>query len=208
MSQAAGTLFTVSAPSGAGKTSLVRALLEAEPELQVSVSHTTRAMRPGEQDGVNYHFCDREHFSAMLGRSEFLEHAEVYGNYYGTSQRFVEEQLAADCDVILEIDWQGAQQVKRLLPDTCAIFVLPPSEQALRERLSQRGQDDAATIELRMAEAVSEMSHYVSADYLVINDVFDEALEELQAIVRCQRLRTVAQARCHMAQIADLLGAD
>ena len=110
--------------------------------------------------------------------------------------------------MILEIDWQGAQQVKRLLPDTCAIFVLPPSEQALRERLSQRGQDDAATIELRMAEAVSEMSHYVSADYLVINDVFDEALEELQAIVRCQRLRTVAQARRHMAQIADLLGAD
>lgn len=208
MSQAAGTLFTVSAPSGAGKTSLVRALLEAEPELQVSVSHTTRAMRPGEQDGVNYHFCDREHFSAMLGRGEFLEHAEVYGNYYGTSQCFVEEQLAADCDVILEIDWQGAQQVKRLLPDTCAIFVLPPSEQALRERLSQRGQDDAATIELRMAEAVSEMSHYVSADYLVINDVFDEALEELQAIVRCQRLRTVAQAHRHMEQIADLLGAD
>ena len=208
MAQAAGTLFTVSAPSGAGKTSLVRALLEAEPGLQVSVSHTTRAMRPGEQDGVNYHFCDREHFSAMLERGEFLEHAEVFGNLYGTSQRFVEEQLAADWDVVLEIDWQGAQQVKRLMPETCAIFVLPPSEEALRERLSQRGQDDEATIERRMAEAVSEMSHYIEGDYLVVNDVFDQALQELQAIVRSQRLRTVAQARRHDQQIRSLLGAD
>ena len=208
MAQAAGTLFTVSAPSGAGKTSLVRALLDAEPGLQVSVSHTTRAMRPGEHDGVNYHFCNREHFSAMLERGDFLEHAEVFGNLYGTSQRFVEEQLAADWDVVLEIDWQGAQQVKRLMPETCAIFVLPPSEEALRERLSQRGQDDEATIERRMAEAVSEMSHYIEGDYLVVNDVFDQALEELQAIIRSQRLRTAAQARRHSQQIRSLLGAD
>ena len=205
MIQQSGTLFTVSAPSGAGKTSLVRALLEAESTLRVSVSHTTRAMRPGEEDGVNYHFCDREAFSAMLERGEFLEHAEVFGNLYGTSQAFVEEQLAADWDVILEIDWQGAQQVKRLLPNTCAIFILPPSEEALRQRLSQRGQDDAETIERRMAAAVSEMSHYIEADYLVINDVFDQALEELRAIVRSQRLLTPRQAQRHTDQLRDLL---
>lgn len=201
-----GTLLTISAPSGAGKTSLLRALVDAEPSLQVSISHTTRPMRPGEVDGVNYHFCDRPQFDAMLGRAEFLEHAEVFGNLYGTSQRFVEEQLAADCDVVLEIDWQGAQQVKRLLPRTCAIFVLPPSEAALRERLSNRGQDDEATIARRMAAAVSEMSHYVESDYLVINDTFDRALEELRAIVQSQRLRMENQARRHRQQLIDLLG--
>ncbi|WP_439101952.1 guanylate kinase [Congregibacter sp.] len=201
-----GTLFTISAPSGAGKTSLVRALVDAEPTLQVSVSHTTRPIRPGEMDGVNYHFCDRPAFENMLKESAFLEHAEVFGNLYGTSQHFVEQQLAADADVILEIDWQGARQVKRLLPASCSIFVLPPSEEALRERLSQRGQDDAGTIERRMAAAVSEMSHYVEADYLVINDVFEEALLELQAIVRSQRLQTPKQAHRHAVQLKDLLG--
>ncbi|GAB5412669.1 MAG: guanylate kinase [Congregibacter sp.] len=205
MLQASGTLFTVSAPSGAGKTSLVKALVEAEPSLQVSVSHTTRGMRPGEVDGVNYHFCDREHFTQMLGRGDFLEHAEVFGNLYGTSQAFVEEQLEADRDVILEIDWQGAQQVKRLLPQTCAIFVLPPSAAALRERLSNRGQDDTATIEKRMAEAESEMSHYVESDYLVINDVFEEALGELRAVVQSQRLLTVRQAKRQAARLRNLL---
>ena len=201
-----GTLFTISAPSGAGKTSLLRALVEAEPTLQVSISHTTRPIRPGEVDGVNYHFCDRPQFEAMLERAEFLEHAEVFGNLYGTSQRFVEEQLAADRDVVLEIDWQGAQQVKRLLPRTCAIFVLPPSEAALRERLSARGQDDEETIARRMAAAVSEMSHYVEADYLVINDDFDTALGELRAIVQSQRLRMENQARRHQRELAGLLG--
>ena len=201
-----GTLFTVSAPSGAGKTSLLRALVEAEPSLQVSVSHTTRAMRPGEVDGVNYHFCDRDEFQAMMGRGEFLEHAEVFGNLYGTSQHFVEQALGADRDVILEIDWQGAQHVKRLMPGTCAIFILPPSEEALRERLSGRGQDDAGTIERRMAEAVSEMSHYVEADYLVINDSFDIALDELRAIIQSQRLLTAKQARRHTPRLRDLLG--
>ena len=200
-----GTLFTISAPSGAGKTSLVRALVEAEPSLQVSVSHTTRPIRPGETDGVNYHFCDHPAFEEMLRNDAFLEHAEVFGNLYGTSQHFVEDQLAADADVILEIDWQGARQVKHLLPATCSIFVLPPSEEALRDRLSQRGQDDASTIDRRMAAAVSEMSHYVEADYLVINDVFDEALIELQAIVRSQRLQTHKQAHRHSAQLKALL---
>lgn len=205
MQQQSGTLFTVSAPSGAGKTSLVNALVEAEPSLQVSVSHTTRAMRPGEIDGVNYHFCDRDHFTQMVGRAEFLEHAEVFGNLYGTSQRFVEEQLEADRDVILEIDWQGAQQVKHLLPQTCAIFVLPPSEAALRERLSNRGQDDAATIEARMAQAESEMTHYVASDYLVINDVFDDTLAELRAIVQSQRLRTASQTMRQASRLQELM---
>ncbi|MFK8043672.1 guanylate kinase [Congregibacter sp.] len=200
-----GTLFTISAPSGAGKTSLVRALVDVEPSLQVSVSHTTRPIRPGETDGVNYHFCDHHAFEEMLKEDAFLEHAEVFGNLYGTSQHFVENQLAADADVILEIDWQGARQVKHLLPATCSIFVLPPSEEALRDRLSQRGQDDASTIDRRMAAAVSEMSHYVEADYLVINDVFDEALIELQAIVRSQRLQTQKQAHRHSDQLKALL---
>ncbi|MEM9757698.1 MAG: guanylate kinase [Pseudomonadota bacterium] len=206
MSTSSGTLVTVSAPSGAGKTSLVKALVEAEPSLQVSVSHTTRAMRPGESNGTNYHFCARAEFEEMLERSEFLEHAEVFGNLYGTSQRFVQEQLAADQDVILEIDWQGAQQVKHLLPETCAIFILPPSAQALRERLSKRGQDDLETIERRLAAAVSEMSHYVEADYLVINDVFDVALNELRAVVQAQRLRTRQQSERQAERLAGLLG--
>lgn len=205
MKSSPGTLFTVSAPSGAGKTSLVRALVEHEPQLMVSVSHTTRAMRPGEEDGVNYHFCDRPAFEVMLGDGDFLEHAEVFGNLYGTSRRFVEEQLAADRDVILEIDWQGAAQVKKLMPDTCAIFILPPAKEALEERLSERGQDDDATIRKRMDAAVSEMSHYPDADYLVINDVFDQALIELRAVILAQRLAVGNQARRHSNQLQALL---
>ncbi|MEM1402097.1 MAG: guanylate kinase [Pseudomonadota bacterium] len=204
MKQPTGTLFTVSAPSGAGKTSLVRALVDVEPQLRVSVSHTTRPIRPGETDGVNYHFCERAQFEAMLSENAFLEYAEVFGNLYGTSQHFVEEQLAADQDVILEIDWQGAAQVKRLRPETCAIFILPPTRDALEDRLSQRGQDDQATIDKRMAAAESEMSHYVEADYLVINDVFDQALEELRAIVQAQRLAVSNQSRRHKAQLEAL----
>lgn len=205
MNSSPGTLFTVSAPSGAGKTSLVRALVDQEPQLMVSVSHTTRAIRPGEVDGVNYHFCDRPAFEEMLGDDDFLEHAEVFGNLYGTSRRFVEEQLAADRDVILEIDWQGAAQVKKLLPDTCAIFILPPAKEALEDRLSQRGQDDAATIRKRMDAAVSEMSHYAEADYLVINDVFDQALAELRAVLLAQRLAVSNQVRRHSEQLQALL---
>lgn len=179
--------------------------MEAESNLQVSVSHTTRPIRPGELDGVNYHFCDKEHFREMLRQADFLEHAEVFDNLYGTSRQFVEEQLASDRDVILEIDWQGAGQVKRLLPATCAIFILPPTAETLRERLSGRGQDDEETIAKRMAAAVSEMSHYKDADYLVINDDFDRALTELRCIVQSQRLLVARQRHRLAEQLANLL---
>jgi guanylate kinase len=200
-----GTLYTVSAPSGAGKTTLVDALVQNCPGLRVSVSHTTRAMRPGESDGVNYHFVDEAAFLAMLERTEFLEHARVFGNLYGTSQLWVEEQLAAGTDVILEIDWQGAQQVRHLLPDTRAIFILPPSRQTLEQRLNSRGQDDPAIIAARMAEAVEEMSHFVESDYLVVNRDFDRALAELQAIVTCQRLSTARQREALTDLLQELL---
>jgi guanylate kinase len=200
-----GTLYTVSAPSGAGKTSLVNALIQQCQGLRVSVSHATRPMRPGEQDGVNYHFVDEQHFLDMLGREEFLEHARVFGNLYGTSQVWVEQQLEAGIDVILEIDWQGALQVKRLLPETRAIFIMPPSRDTLEQRLNARGQDERAIIEARMAEAVEEMSHYTDGDYLVINDDFDQALRELQAIVTSQRLRTPRQQLVLRDILSDLL---
>ena len=200
-----GTLFTVSAPSGAGKTSLVNALIQRDSRLRVSVSHTTRPMRPGEQDGVNYHFVGEQVFRDMLERAEFLEHAQVFGNLYGTSQTWVEQQLAAGLDVILEIDWQGAQQVKKLIPGTRAIFILPPSRATLLQRLTARGQDDNAIIDARMAEAVEEMSHYVEGDYLVVNQDFDVALAELQAIFTCQRLR-ISRQQTELAQLLqDLL---
>ena len=183
-----GILYTVSAPSGAGKTSLVAALVARCPDLRVSVSHTTRAMRPGEQEGVNYHFVDEQGFQGMLEKTEFLEHARVFGNLYGTSRTWVEQQLAAGIDVILEIDWQGAQQVRRQMPETRAIFIVPPSREALEERLKTRGQDDAVIIATRMAQAEEEMSHYVETDYLVVNGDFQQALDELQSIIVCQRL--------------------
>ena len=200
-----GTLFTVSAPSGAGKTSLVKALIESTPGLCVSVSHTTRPMRPGEQNGVNYHFVEAEEFHAMLDGAEFLEHAQVFGNLYGTSQTWVEAQLNAGTDVILEIDWQGAQQVKRLLPQTLSIFILPPSRATLKQRLTARGQDDTAIIAARMAEATEEMSHYIEGDFLVVNQDFDKALGELQAIITCQRLRTSRQQENLDQLLQDLL---
>lgn len=204
---ATGTLYTVSAPSGAGKTSLVNALLARRPSLQVSVSHTTRPQRPGEQDGVNYHFVDEATFIAMLEQAAFLEHARVFGNLYGTSQSWVEAQLAAGTDVILEIDWQGAAQVKRLLPDTCGIFILPPSREALEQRLTGRGQDDPAVIASRLAEAVEEMSHYVQSDYLVVNNDFEVALAELEAIVLSHHLQTPRQQQALSALLQGLLQA-
>jgi guanylate kinase len=200
-----GTLYTVSAPSGAGKTSLVNALIQRCQALRVSVSHTTRPMRPGEEDGVNYHFVSEESFLAMLKTAEFLEHARVFGNLYGTSRVWVERQLDAGTDVILEIDWQGAQQVKRLLPETRAIFIVPPSRETLEQRLNSRGQDDVAIIEARMAEAVEEMSHYGESDYLVVNTDFEQALDELQAIIACQRLRTSRQRDALGEMLAGLL---
>jgi guanylate kinase len=200
-----GTLYTVSAPSGAGKTSLVNALLERCPGLRVSVSHTTRPIRPGEKDGVNYHFVPESSFLAMLERAEFLEHARVFGNLYGTSGVWVEQQLMRGRDIILEIDWQGAQQVKRLLPETRAIFILPPSRPALQQRLKLRGQDDPGTIEKRMSVAVEEMSHYVESDFLVVNKDFELALDELASIVTSQRLRTSRQQEVLSDMLQDLL---
>ena len=200
-----GNLYIVSAPSGAGKTSLVKALLEAEPRVRVSVSHTTRAMRPGEVDGVNYHFVTREQFTAMLEQDAFLEHAQVFDNFYGTSQHWVEQTLAEGYDLILEIDWQGAQQVRRLLPQAKSIFILPPTQEALRHRLTNRGQDSGEIIERRMRDAVSEMSHYVEFDYLVINDDFGHALEDLKAIFRANQLLQASQQMRHGGLLSELL---
>ncbi|BFN26774.1 guanylate kinase [Pseudomonas sp. SCT] len=205
MSATTGTLYIVSAPSGAGKTSLVKALVDAQPQVRVSVSHTTRAMRPGEVDGVNYHFVSREDFVTRLERNEFLEHAEVFGNLYGTSQRWLEDTLAEGFDLILEIDWQGAQQVRRLMPKAKSIFILPPTQEALRQRLNNRGQDSDEIIDKRMREAVSEMSHYVEYDYLVINDDFAHALIDLQSIFRANQLIQTTQQQRHARLLGELL---
>lgn len=200
-----GNLYTISAPSGAGKTSLVKALLAELEGLQVSISHTTRNMRPGEQQGVHYHFVSRAEFENMLREDAFLEHADVFGNYYGTSQRWVEETLAKGLDVILEIDWQGAAQVRHLLPETTAIFVLPPSRETLHARLTGRGQDDASVIQKRLDGAVQEMTHFAEADYLIINDDFDQALAELKSIIISQRLRLSRQQFRHDTLLQELL---
>jgi guanylate kinase len=200
-----GTLYIISAPSGAGKTSLVRALVEQMQGVEVSVSHTTRAMRPGETDGVDYHFVAEERFLEMAGQAEFIEHARVFDNYYGTSQATVEGRLRAGADVILEIDWQGAQQVRRLMPDSKSIFILPPSKSALEERLRGRGQDSDEVIARRMQEAVNEMSHFPEFDYLVINDKFEVALYELKAIVVADRLLMARQEARHEALLSDLM---
>ncbi len=205
MSASTGTLYIVSAPSGAGKTSLVKALLDAQPQVRVSVSHTTRPMRPGEADGVNYHFVTREAFLERLQQGEFLEHAEVFGNLYGTSQHWVEQTLDQGYDLILEIDWQGAQQVRRLMPQAKSIFILPPTQEALRQRLTNRGQDSDDVIEKRMREAVSEMTHYVEYDYLVINDDFAHALIDLQAIFRSNQLLQTSQQQRFSALLQELL---
>jgi len=200
-----GTLYTISAPSGAGKTSLVNALLESMPDLQVSISHTTRPMRPGETDGINYHFVNVAEFTAMLEENAFLEHARVFDNYYGTSRQWVQQTLDQGLDVILEIDWQGAAQVRRLLPETVGIFILPPSLETLRQRLDGRGQDDSTIIARRLAEAQEEMSHYVEADFVVVNDQFEIALEELQAIIRAQRVSLEKQQQRHQVLLNKLL---
>jgi len=200
-----GTLYVIAAPSGAGKTSLVKALIESLEHIRVSVSYTTRAPRPGEQDGVNYHFISHEQFEKMLDASEFLEHAQVFDNYYGTGQAWVDSQLKKGVDVILEIDWQGAQQIRRLHPDCASIFILPPSRETLEQRLRQRNQDSDAIIARRMQGAVEEMSHYVEFDYLVINDDFQTALADLQAIVKSHRLQQRLQNEKLKHLLVDLL---
>jgi len=207
-----GCLYLISAPSGAGKTSLVKALLNASPPcdngkagLCVSISHTTRPMRNGEVNGDNYHFVDEAEFKRMQLNGDFLEHAQVFGNYYGTSRNWVNERLAQGCDVILEIDWQGAAQIQRLVPEAISIFILPPSRNALEERLTTRGQDHAEVIAARMAKAVNEMSRYEQADYLVINDKFEQALADLQAILRSTQLRLVVQKQRNQALLDELL---
>ncbi|HFD81547.1 MAG TPA: guanylate kinase [Gammaproteobacteria bacterium] len=200
-----GTLYVISAPSGAGKTSLVKALLERLPGISVSVSCTTRAPRPGEQDGVDYHFIDRAEFERLVAAGEFLEHARVFDNYYGTRRATVEARLQADEDVILEIDWQGARQVCKAFPEAVRVFILPPSREALRQRLEGRGQDSEEVIARRMADAVSEMRHYDEYDYLVFNDDFDTAVTELEALFRARRLRSEAQRERHAATLAALL---
>jgi guanylate kinase len=200
-----GTLFTVSAPSGAGKTSLLAELVNRLPDIRVSVSHTTRAMRPGERDGVNYYFVAEPEFLAMLERAEFLEHARVFSNLYGTSQCWVEEQLDSGTDVVLEIDWQGAAQVRRLLPDCVRVFILPPSIDTLMTRLTSRRQDQPEVIQQRLAQAREEISHYVEADYLIVNDQFDTALDELLAVVKSQRLTLDAQERRYRSLLQSLL---
>jgi guanylate kinase len=200
-----GTLYIVSAPSGAGKTSLVKALLKQDQQVRVSVSHTTRDMRPGEQDGVDYNFVTMDMFDGLIEQKQFLEYADVFTNKYGTSQLWVESELDKSIDVILEIDWQGAEQVRQLMPDAVSIFILPPSQDELRKRLTGRGQDDASVIDLRMSQAVSEMEHYPEFDYIVINDDFDTALTQLQAILTTQRLQRDVQCVRHAALLNDLL---
>ena len=199
-----GTLFVVSAPSGAGKTSLMTQLIKQLDHITLSISYTTRAPRSGEVDGVNYHFTSETQFIALLEEAKFLEHAKVFNHYYGTSQPWVEETLAKGIDVILEIDWQGAIQVRKLL-DCCSIFILPPSIAALSARLNSRGQDSDEVIKHRMADAQSEISHYGEADFLVINDDFDDALQELIAIVKSQRVRIDKQQQRHQRLLAELM---
>ncbi len=199
-----GTLFIVTAPSGAGKTSLVKALVEREQQLCVSISHTTRAMRPGEQDGVNYHFVSEADFMQMQQAGDLFESARVYGNHYGTSQLWINEQLDSGFDVILEIDWQGAIQVRNLDPTACSLFILPPSLETLKTRLHGRAQDDAETIESRMKQAVTEISHVAEADFVVVNEDFETALDDLCAIIRSRRLSVKSQETSQARLLSSL----
>jgi len=202
---ATGTLYVFSAPSGAGKTSLVKALLEKTEAIGVSVSHTTRDPRPGEENGKDYNFVSQDEFKSLIDQNAFLEHAQVFDNFYGTSQIWVESELAAGRDVILEIDWQGAEQIRQQMPDTVTVFILPPSREELHSRLTGRGQDSEETIERRMRDAVSEMSHYNEFDYIIINDDFEQALEQLRSVVLARRQRAAAQTQIHVDLLKNLL---
>jgi guanylate kinase len=203
-----GVLYIVAAPSGAGKSSLVNALLEREPGIALSISHTTRPPRPNDHDGEHYHFINRGVFERMVADGAFLEHAEVFGNLYGTSRAAVEPLLAQGRDVLLEIDWQGARQVRAAMPGCVSVFILPPSRAELERRLRNRASDDAQTIARRLAESREEVAHAGDFDFLVVNDQFADALGDLRAIVSCQRLRREVQRVRHAALISDLLKVD
>ena len=198
----AGNLFIVCAPSGAGKTTLVDALLDREPEIRLSISYTTRAPRQGERDGVDYHFTDRATFESMIAAGEFLEHAQVHGNYYGTSRAWIEREIAGDHDVLLEIDWQGAAQVRRFFPQLVGMFILPPSIAELRRRLQGRGKDSPETIERRIAGAREEISHVLEFEYIIVNDRFEQALEDIRSVVRAARASRARQS-IRLAKLID-----
>jgi guanylate kinase len=204
---AKGNLYVIAAPSGAGKTTLVNALLEREPDVRLSVSYTTRAPRPGETDGVHYHFVDEAAFAARRDAGEFLEHAHVHGNWYATSGTWLQREVAGGRDVLLEIDWQGAAQVRRIVPDAVLIFILPPSLAALRERLEKRGQDSPSVIERRIEAAREEMRHCGDFDYVIINQDFATAVDDAAAIIRASRLRSAPQRVRHASLLRSLLAA-
>ena len=199
-----GTLFIVSAPSGAGKTSLVKALLRKVSRIQVSVSHTTRAPRPGDQHGIDYYYVTEESFTKMIEKEAFFEYAKVFGNYYGTSKKAVQEALEAGIDVILEIDWQGGRQIRQLFPNAVSVYIMPPSLQELELRLTNRQQDSHDVIAGRMSEARDEMSHFHEFDYLVVNDNFEQALSEFSAIVIANRQKTEILSQNHKKLLEEL----
>ncbi len=201
-----GNLFIIAAPSGAGKTSLVNELLKRDSRLVLSISHTTRAARPGEIDGQHYHFVSETDYQKMVKNGDFMEHAQVFDHFYGSSRNSVTLQLEAGLDVILEIDWQGARQVQSVFPDSCLIFIIPPSLETLRERLTGRGQDSASVIQRRMRDAQAEISHWAEFDHLVVNDDFDTALEELLTIINDHRTRQPHQVNKHNQLLAQQLG--
>ena len=205
MNMIRGTLYIVAAPSGAGKSSLVNATLAKEPGIALSISFTSRAPRPGERHAQHYHFVSKQEFEGMIAAGDFFEHALVHGDYKGTARQSVEPQLAAGKDVLLEIDWQGARQVREKMPDCVSVFILPPSTDALETRMRNRGQDSEAVIAQRLAAAREEMSHYDEFDYVIVNEHFDAAAAELRAIFVAQRLRLDAQAERHARLIRDLL---
>ncbi len=198
-------LFILSAPSGAGKTSMVREACARVSDLVVSVSHTTRPKRPKDTDGVDYHFVDEPIFHKMIAAADFLEHAKVFDNFYGTSHQAVEATLKSGKDVLLEIDWQGADQVRRIMPDACGIYIVPPSRDVLEQRLRGRASDSDAVIERRIAEAVTDMRHFSNYDYLIINDDFEQAVTELCAVVLAKRLEVNRQSTERSELISDLL---
>ena len=200
-----GTLYIVAAPSGAGKSSIVNAVLKDTPGIALSISYTSRGPRPGERHAQHYHFIDKAEFQRMIAAGDFFEHALVHGDYKGTARQSVEPQLAAGHDVLLEIDWQGAKQVRAQLPDALSVFILPPSREALEARMRSRGQDSEAVIAQRLSAAREEMSHYAEFDFVIVNDVFEQAVREMQAIFLASRQRRAIQQQRHASLIETLL---